>query len=308
MSKPKIVVVGSSNTDMIVKSPHIPAPGETVLGGIFATAAGGKGANQAVAAARAGGEVVFVARVGDDMFGAQAIAGFEREGIDCSKIIRDPANASGVALIMVDDQGQNSISVALGANNALSPSDVDAASDAIAAADMLVVQLEIPIATVERAVQLAKRANVPVLLDPAPAPEVALPSSILDCVTIIKPNETEAQRLTGQTVTDASSAEKAARELLNGGVETAIVTLGRSGSVVVPRSGAAFVVDSRQVAAVDATAAGDAYSGALAVALAEGMTLATAVDFATRAAALSVRKLGAQPSLATRDEIDAFQV
>lgn len=304
MQKPKIVVVGSSNTDMIVKSERIPAPGETVVGGTFATAAGGKGANQAVAAARAGGDVLFVACVGDDSLGAEAVAGYAREGIDVSKIRRDPANATGVALILVDSVGENLISVASGANFTLSPSDVDAAADAIRSAQMVVVQLETPFETIERAAQIAQEAGVPVLLDPAPAPSSPLPESLMKRVSIVKPNETEAERLTGIAVKDEETARAAAEKALELGVETAIVTLGAAGSFVATKSGERRLIPARKVDAVDATAAGDSYSGALAVALAEGKSLFDAVEFASKAAALSVQKLGAQPSLPSRAEIE----
>ena len=212
MSKPKIVVVGSSNTDMIIKADRIPAPGETVVGGSFATAPGGKGANQAVAAARAGGDVVFVARVGDDMLGKQAIDGYVKEGIDVSLIQKDPKLATGVALIMVDSTGDNSISVASGANFALTPEDVDRAADAIKDAKMVVFQLESPLDAIQRAAELAKASGVPVLLDPAPAPSEPLPNSLLERVSIIKPNETEASRLTGIEVVDEATAKLAAEK------------------------------------------------------------------------------------------------
>ncbi len=304
MSKPKIVVVGSSNTDMIIKADRIPAPGETVVGGTFATAPGGKGANQAVAAARAGGDVSFVARVGDDMLGAQAVEGYAREGIDVSFIQRDAKLATGVALIMVDASGDNSISVASGANFALTPEDVERASDVIKNAQAVVVQLETPLETIERAAQIAKASGVPVLLDPAPAPSAPLPSSLLSCVSVVKPNETEATRLTGIEVVDESTARLACAKLLELGVDTAIVTLGAAGSVVMTKDGFCQTFAAKLVSAVDATAAGDCYSGALAVALAEGKSLAESVDFASKAASLSVQKLGAQPSLPTREEID----
>ncbi len=304
MSKPKIVVVGSSNTDMIVKCESIPAPGETICGGSFSTAPGGKGANQAVAAARAGGDVVFVARVGDDMLGRQALDGYVRDGIDVSLIRRDPQLATGVALIIVDKTGNNSIAVASGANAALASTDVDLASEAIKSAQMVVCQLETPLDAVARAAQIAKSAGVPVLLDPAPAPCAPLPQEILECVTVIKPNEVEATRLTGIEVTDEASAFKAAEKLLELGVQIAIVTLGSEGSVVVSKTGTRQRTRAERVEAIDATAAGDCYSGALAVALAEGRELVDAMTFASKAAALSVQKLGAQPSLPTRDEIE----
>lgn len=304
MSKPKIVVVGSSNTDMIIKADRIPAPGETVVGGSFATAPGGKGANQAVAAARAGGDVVFVARVGDDMLGKQAIDGYVKEGIDVSLIQKDPKLATGVALIMVDSTGDNSISVASGANFALTPEDVDRAADAIKDAKMVVFQLESPLDAIQRAAELAKASGVPVLLDPAPAPSEPLPQEILECVTVVKPNETEAARLTGIEVVDEATARQAAEKLLELGVQIAIVTLGSAGSYVATKDGVRKSVPAMRVDAVDATAAGDAYSGALAVALAEGKPLDDALAFASKAAALSVQKLGAQPSLPTREEIE----
>ncbi|MBQ9812148.1 MAG: ribokinase [Thermoguttaceae bacterium] len=304
MSKPKIVVVGSSNTDMIIKADRIPAPGETVVGGSFATAPGGKGANQAVAAARAGGDVVFVARVGDDMLGKQAIDGYVKEGIDVSLIQKDPKLATGVALIMVDSTGDNSISVASGANFALTPEDVDRAADAIKDAKMVVFQLESPLDAIQRAAELAKASGVPVLLDPAPAPSEPLPQEILECVTVVKPNETEAARLTGIEVVDEATARQAAEKLLELGVQIAIVTLGSAGSYVATKDGVRKSVPAMRVDAVDATAAGDAYSGALAVALAEGKPLDEALAFASKAAALSVQKLGAQPSLPTREEIE----
>ncbi|MDO5310141.1 MAG: ribokinase [Planctomycetia bacterium] len=306
MSQPKIVVVGSSNTDMIVKAARIPAPGETIVGGSFTSAAGGKGANQAVAAARAGGAVVFVARVGNDMLGAQAVDGYAKEAINVSYIQRDCELATGVALIMVDSTGNNSISVASGANFALSVDDVQAAKDEIASAQIMVLQLESPLETVEYAAKLAHDANVKVLLDPAPAPSDPLPPSLLQYVDIIKPNENEAEKLTGVKVTDQTSAQVAAEKLLELGAQIAIVTLGSAGSYVASKSGERLYVPARLVDAVDATAAGDAYTGALAVALAENKSLKDAVDFATKAASLSVQKLGAQPSLPTRAEIDVF--
>ena len=302
----KVVVVGSANTDLTIRSEKIPAPGETVVGGVFSTAAGGKGSNQAVAAARAGGSVTFVARLGADSLGAEAIKGYEKDGIDVSAIVRDPEHATGVALIMVDANGQNSISVALGANDALSPENVDAAADAIRSADVVVSQLETPIETVAHAAKLAFDAGVPFILDPAPAPSKPLPESLLQHVTIIKPNEHEASALTGIDVTDDSSAFNAADRLLALGVKLAIITLGESGAVLVSNSGLRAKLASLRVKAVDSTAAGDAWTGAFAVALAEGRSPEAAADFATKAAAISVTRAGAQPSLATRSEIDAF--
>lgn len=301
----KIVVVGSANTDMTVRSEKIPRPGETVIGGIFTSAAGGKGANQAVAAARAGGSVVFIARVGADALGDAAIAGYERDGIDASAIVRDPERATGVALIMVDANGQNSISVASGANMALRPQDVEAAAGKIADADVVVAQLETPIDAVECAARKAAERGVPFILDPAPAPAQPLPESLLKLVTIIKPNESEASALTGIDVTDDASAFAAAEKLLDFGVQIAVITLGEKGSVVATREGLREKLEPKRARAVDSTAAGDAWTGAFAVAFAEGKSLLEAADFASKAAAISVSRVGAQPSMPTRAEIDA---
>ena len=210
MSAPRIVVVGSSNTDMVVKSERIPVPGETVVGGEFVMAAGGKGANQAVAAARLGAEVTFVAKVGDDLFGNQAVEGYRREGILTDWILKDPHSHTGVALILVDAQGENSISVASGANHALTPEDVRLAAERIRAADVLLLQLETPLDTVACAVELAAEAGVATVLDPAPAPDAPLDGALLSNVTYLTPNESEAQRLTGIAVDDEASARAAA--------------------------------------------------------------------------------------------------
>jgi ribokinase len=299
----KIVVVGSSNTDMIVKLPHLPKPGETVSGGAFSTAAGGKGANQAVAAARAGAEVALVARVGDDSFGEEAIAGFVSDGIDVSRVTRNPAAPSGVALIFVDDGGENCIAVAPGANATLSPDDVDAAEETITGAEVLVMQLETPLESVERAASLARDHGVRVILNPAPARPLS--DEILAKVSILTPNESEAELLTGIEVADDAGAEEAAKALAAKGVETVILTLGKRGAFVF-ESGSGKLVPGFEVEAVDTTAAGDVFNGSLAVGLSEGKPLADAVRFANAAAALSVTKLGAQPSAPTRSAIEDF--
>ena len=299
----KIVVVGSSNTDMIVKLSHLPKPGETVSGGAFSTAAGGKGANQAVAAARAGADVGLVARVGDDSFGEQAIAGFVGDGIDVRYVTRDSGAPSGVALIFVDDGGENCIAVAPGANGRVTPEDVEAAKELITGAQALVMQLETPIDTVARAAALASRHGVRVILNPAPAQPLS--DEILANVSILTPNESEAEMLTGIQVSDDAGAEEAARALAAKGVDTVILTLGSRGAFVFD-SGSGALVPGFEVQAVDTTAAGDVFNGSLAVGLAEGKPLADAVRFANAAAALSVTKLGAQPSAPTRSEIDAF--
>jgi ribokinase len=297
----RVVVVGSSNTDMIIKVDRLPRPGETVLGGDFSTAAGGKGANQAVAAARAGGEVTFIARVGDDVFGRQALEGFRADGIDVRYVLADPGAPSGVALIFVDRDGDNSIAVASGANARLTPADVRAAADVIRTADILVTQLETPLETVRAAVDLAAQHGVLVILNPAPARtlDAALPRR----VSLLTPNETEAALLTGIPVSSEADAEAAARRLVAMGVGRVIVTLGSRGAFVF-EADHGTVIPGFPVAAVDTTAAGDVFNGALAVALAEERNVIDAVRFANAAAALSVTRLGAQPSAPTRAEIE----
>ena len=303
IAKPRILVVGSSNTDMIIKLDRIPQPGETILGGEFVTAAGGKGANQAVAAARAGGDVTFIARVGRDMFGEKAVTGFVQDGIHAQYVTRDPAAPSGVALIFVAKDGENSIAVASGANGLLSTADVKNAKRCIAGARAVVMQLETPQATVQAAAELACRAKVPVILNPAPARK--LPGKLLMLVSILTPNETEAELLTGIAVRNEESAVRAAEALLARGVATVIITLGARGAFVAAAS-TRELIPGFQVKPVDTTGAGDVFNGALAVALGEGRTLIEAVRFANAAAAISVTRLGAQPSAPARNEIEAL--
>jgi ribokinase len=298
-----IVVVGSSNTDMIIRVPRIPRAGETLLGGEFFTAAGGKGANQAVGAARAGGKVALIARVGRDTFGDQAIAGLLRDGVDVSRVFRDKLTGSGVALIFVAKDGENSIAVAGGANARLSPSDVKKAARVIRSAALLVAQLETPLATVTAAVELAAKAGVPVILNPAPARP--LPNSLLERISILTPNETEAELLTGIKVTDAAGAAKACSKLRSRGVGIVILTLGKRGAFLADADGQRLVPGFK-VKTVDSTAAGDIFNGALSVALAEGKAVLDAVRFANAAAALSATRLGAQPSAPNRADIEKF--
>ncbi len=301
MDRPRIVVVGSSNTDMVVKTRRIPGVGETVVGGQFVMAAGGKGANQAVAAARLGAEVTFVTKVGRDMFGDRAIAGYRAEGITADTILRDPSHATGIALILVDDRGNNLISVASGANHALTTAEVEQAAERIRAADAVMLQLEIPPEVVQRVAALAAGAGVPVILDPAPAPDSPLPGSLLGHVTYLTPNESEASLLTGVTVEDESSARQAAQILLEQGARNVVVTLGPKGALVA--GDAELFVPAHAVEARDSTAAGDAFNGGLAVALAQGESIGEAVRLASLVAAVSVTRMGAQPSLPTREEI-----
>jgi ribokinase len=299
--KPKIVVIGSSNTDMILQLGRLPQPGETVLGGKFSTAAGGKGANQAVAAARAGGCVTFVARLGRDMFGDEALAGFLRDDIRTDFVFRDRSAPSGVALIFVAKDGENCIAVASGANARLSPADVKRTRGAITEASAVVMQLETPLETVQTAAELATKAGVRVILNPAPARK--LPAKLLKLVSILTPNETEAELLTGVRVSNDAAAARAADRLLRRGVGTVILTLGSRGAFVATRE-LKQLVPGFKVKAVDTVAAGDVFNGALAVALGEGRPLLDAVRFANAAAAISVTRPGAQSSAPERREIE----
>ncbi len=299
----EIVVIGSSNTDMIIKAPRIPAPGETILGGKFSMAAGGKGANQAVAAARSGGKVALIACVGEDLFGNQAVEGFIRDGIDVSCIVRSRITPSGVALIIVSDDGENSIAVAPGANGQLSRHDIAGFDGMIRGGKILVMQLETPVETVEAAAAIASLNGIKVVLNPAPAAPV--PAELLKKIDILTPNEHEAKVLTGIEVLDEAAADKAADSLIGYGVKTVIITMGPRGAYVADGK-RRELVRGYPVKAVDTTGAGDVFNGALACALSEGKSLPSAVRFACAAAAISVTRLGAQPSIPTRDEIDHF--
>jgi ribokinase len=303
MADKKIVVVGSSNTDMIIKAPRIPKPGETVLGGHFSMAAGGKGAIQAVAAARAGGDVAFIARVGTDFFGDRAIKSFNADRIDSSLISRDPEAPSGIALVFVGEDGQNSIVVAAGANSKLSRKDVERAEAAIAAARILLMQLEIPMDTILAAAQIANANGVPVILNPAPAQKLS--PELLKYISILTPNESEAEVLTGIRISDNNSIGSAAEVLLSQAVETVLITLGPRGAFLATK-GSVELVPGFAVRAVDSTGAGDVFCGALAVALSENKSMWDAVTFANAAAAISVTRLGAQPSIPRRHEIERF--
>ncbi len=303
MNKPNIVVVGSSNTDMIIKMDKIPAPGETVLGGEFTIAAGGKGANQAVAAARAGGYVGFVACVGDDMFGEQALEGFAKDKINTEYVFRDKQQPSGCALIFVDKDGENSIAVASGANARLIAKHIDLAKDKIVSSEILIMQLETPLDTVKHTAQLASDNGVTVILDPAPARQ--LDDDMLKLISILTPNESEAELLTGIPVEDEKSADTAASYLLAKGIDSVLITMGFRGAFVATDK-IREMIRGFKVTAVDSTAAGDIFNGALAVSLSEQMPLLDAVRFANAAAALSVTKLGAQQSAPLRREIEEF--
>ena len=300
MSNRKIVVLGSTNTDMVIAGKKIPVPGETVSGGSFMMAPGGKGANQAVAVARLSakrGACVFIAKVGDDLFGRDTAVRMKKDGIAAHLVI-DRKEPSGTALILVDAKGQNVISVALGANGTLSPRDVAPFRTEIEDVGVLVMQLETPVETVAWAAKVAHDAGVPVILNPAPARK--LPRTLYPCIDWITPNETEAELLTGVKVTDAASAAKATAALMKRGVGHVIITMGSKG---VYCGDCRRLFPCKKVKAVDCVAAGDTFNGAFAVALAEGKGCAEAIDFAQKAAAISVTRPGAQPSIPYRREI-----
>lgn len=299
MSVKKIIVVGSANTDMVVKSEKLPLPGETLLGGTFFMNAGGKGANQAVAAARLGGEVTMVTKVGNDIFGKQTIEGLRKENINTDYIFIDEDKPSGIALVMVNEQGENCILVAPGANANLLPEDILLVKN-ITDAEIILMQLEIPMDTISAVAKSAKLNNQKVVLNPAPARK--LDDELLDGLFLITPNEIEASLLIGITVEDEATASLAASLFLNKGVQNVLITLGSKGAYFKNKD-RSLMIPAPVVQAMDATAAGDTFCGALTVALTENMDWENAIQFAVQAASISVTRLGAQSSVPYRTEI-----
>jgi len=303
MSDKKIIVIGSCNTDMVIKADRLPVPGETVIGGTFFMNPGGKGANQAVAAARLGGKVTFISKTGNDVFGRQSVELFNSEGINTSYIFSDPKNPSGVALITVDANGENCIVVASGANASLCPSDIEQAKKEIESGDIVLMQLEIPIETVEYATEMAKKMGIKVILNPAPAR--ALSDKLLKSLFIITPNKSEAEILSGIKVHDWDSARKAADVIRAKGAGIVVITLGSLGALVW-EDGKYHKVDSIKVKAVDTTAAGDTFCGALCVGISEGLSIVDSVKMAAKASALTVTRMGAQSSIPHRSELSTL--
>ncbi|UBM59786.1 ribokinase [Marinilongibacter aquaticus] len=301
----KLLVIGSSNMDIVLTLPRIPAVGETVLGGKSSMIFGGKGANQAVAAKRSGAEIAFICKVGHDIFGENMKSHFENEGFDLKLILTDPEEATGIAQIFVSKKGENSIAVAPGANMKLLPEDLKAFEKNIENAEVVLVQLETPLETIEYIADIAHRHKVKLILNPAPAQKLG--AELLKKIWLITPNETEASLLTGVALTEQNWEEKAAAVLQHMGVENVIITLGEKGSILFGRKETKRF-EALQVAAVDSTAAGDVFNGTLAAALTQNLSLNEAIAFASVAAALSVTKKGAQPSIPTLSEIENFRM
>ena len=300
MHSKKIVVVGSCNTDMVIKADRLPVPGETILGGTFFMNPGGKGANQAVAAARMGGSVTLISKTGNDVFGKQSVMLYNAENIKTDYVFSDPNHPSGVAMITVDSNGENCIVVASGANASLSPADIDKARKEIESSDLVLMQLEIPVETVEYVAEMAHRKGIPVILNPAPAR--TLPETLLKNLYIIIPNKSEAEILSGIKVTDQESARKAAAIISAKGVDIVVITLGSQGALIKDKEEYHFV-EAFKVDTIDTTAAGDTFCGSVCVGLSEGKSISEAVEMAARAAALTVTRMGAQGSIPYRPEL-----
>jgi len=298
----KIYVIGSTNTDMVVKTDQLPLPGETILGGEFFMHAGGKGANQAVAAARLGGDVTLVTKLGNDIFGKQTIEGFKKENIRTGYVFVDENKPSGTALIMVNGEGENCIVVAPGANANLLPADIEKVKE-IHEASLILMQLEIPMQTIAHVTSLARSNQQKVIINPAPAQ--ILDGELLDGLFLITPNETEAFLLTGIKVEDERTASEAASVFLSRGVQNVVITMGRQGAFFQNQL-LKLKIDAPKVKAVDTTAAGDTFSGALAVAVTELMDWEQAIPFAVQAASISVTRMGAQSSVPYREELPAI--
>lgn len=298
---PDILVIGSMNADLVVRAPRFPQPGETISGEDLQIIPGGKGANQAVAAARQGASVAMVGRVGNDSFGPELLNNLKQNNVDTSHVKVDPESATGTAVIVLDANGQNSIVLSPGGNGRVSPADVGNVS--FSGHKLLLLQLEIPIETVSSATQRAKANGSRVLLNPAPAR--SLPGELISLPDFLLPNETELSRLTNQPVDDLTSAEKAAKILFERGAQNVIVTLGANGALIVNKELTKHI-PAFKVEVIDTTAAGDAFIGGFASALLQNKSLEEAVRYGCACGALATTKFGAQPSLATREEVERF--
>lgn len=303
--KNKVVVIGSYNVDMTIKTKKIPSPGETVIGGSFSTGGGGKGANQAIAAARLGADVSFIARVGNDLLGQEAIKKLNNEHIDTRFIFRDNQLPTGVAFIVVDDSAENSIVVASGANAALSVEDIENVKAELLSADILLVQLESPVETVKAAINIAKQNGATVILNPAPAQK--LDTALLTNIDIITPNIVEAEMLTGIKVTDTECLTKIVNKFFEYGIKNVFITMGSKGYFA-GSINTSVIVPAYKVTSVDTTGAGDVFSGSLAAFLAEGIPIEIAARMANGAASISVTRVGAQNSAPKKVEVEEFMM
>lgn len=299
----KILIIGSSNTDMVIKTDRFPSPGETIIGGDFFMSMGGKGANQALAAQRLGGEVSFIGKIGKDIFGQKAIDFLKDEGVNVNNVKIDNKKHSGIALIIINQLGENSIVVADSANNSLAPSDILEVTTAIDSCEVLLLQLEIPLETVNFITEYAHKLNKKIILNPAPGR--SLPENLYERLSIIVPNENEAEKLTGIKIKDESSAKSASIKLIEKGVDNVIITLGAAGAFLYSEKYIG-VIQAPQVKAIDTTGAGDTFCGALSVKVNDNYNLEEAVSFANKAAALSVTRYGAQSSIPTLGEVMNF--
>lgn len=288
---------------MVIKADRLPVPGETVIGGTFLMNPGGKGANQAVAAARLGGKVIFVSKTGNDLFGKQSVELYNSENINTEYIFSDQKNPSGIALITVDSSGENCIVVASGANATLCSDDIESAREEIETSGLVLMQLEIPIETVEYAAEMANKKGIKVILNPAPAR--TLSNKLLKSLYIITPNEVEAEILSGIKIHDWGSAKKAADIIHSKGANIVIITMGSLG-VLILESGKYYQVESTKVKTLDTTAAGDTFSGALCVGISEGNSILEAVKMASKASAITVTRMGAQSSIPLRSELNTL--
>ncbi len=302
-NKPTVLVVGSLNMDVAVRTPRMPAPGETILGNNLVISPGGKGANQAVAVARMGARCIMIGRVGTDMFGSQILKGLQDEYIDCSSILTTENAPTGVAVIMVDSKGENSIVVASGANALLTPDDIFGHEKLFEQASVVVLQLETPMPTVRAAADMARRKGCKVILDPAPAPASKNLCSELCNVDILTPNASEAEHITGSKAVEERVDKAIAGDLIARGAKAAVLKLGARGALAVDAAGHFYTVPAYKVDVVDTTAAGDAFTGALAVAIASGMGLHEATQLAAAAGALACTKIGAQTAMPTAAEV-----
>jgi ribokinase len=300
----KIVVIGSSNSDMVIKSDRLPVPGEIVTGGEFTMFSGGKGANQSIAIARMGGKVLFITKMGNDLFGRQSLELYKWEGIVTDYISWDPDKPSGVALVLMDAMGEKSISVARGANWSLSVKDIENARMEIENASILLMQLEVPMETVEYAAKIASEKGVRVIINPSPAQ--AISKKILQQTSIMIPNRIESELLTGYRVTDWISARKAAKRIHEKGVKTVIITLGSKG-VLVYEDGIFHEIAAEKVNAIDTVAAGDTFCGTFCAGLSEGMSVVDAARIACKASAITVTRIGVQTSIPYRKELKLME-